>query len=543
MKTSLLFFLSFIPLYSVAQSPILSQDFSSSNVVSDYISSTPNSGQFNKLKVEPRLYLPDPDNSNRIDGRFGSADIQIFGGKTQMNLKSAWCVYRSSGGFYSINAEPSVGSISRDLNGATAFTVEFDFSKSYDLAQYVIPQDSFLDVGPFGINIASTGQTFSINGNTFSGEQKIFVVYNYSSSSVTYNHFGYQTAAAATAYIFVDEALIESQPLYPDYIPSQTSITVTSDDYYFTEEPYYAPGNPTMGTYTVTFDNFKINNISPFSTAITPSTYAYTSGILYATSTLNNRNVYTKEVDSPTIPGKKEIVKIYFDGTQWIWELAPSTSSGRTMTTTLATNTSQSMPNAPCAGWTNGFSLEGGGCNSSSLPVTLTKFSAEMLENRSCLLRWTTTTETNSSCFEIEHSTNAKHWRKLGEVTAKVESNLLANYHYTHNNPSSSRNYYRLKQIDQDGTFAYSRIVSANLDDTSKAPLLYPNPVSERLFIQDISNPVKVEIRNLLGQTVLKSSQNLAEGISLETVANGMYLVKVTDTKGETRTERLVVQR
>jgi hypothetical protein len=543
MKTFLLSILTIVSISALAQSTIVSQDFSSSNVVSDYVSGTPNSGQFNELSTRTSGLLPEPNNENVLTGRIANASIQISGGRTQMELTSAWCIYQASGGYYSLNAESAAGTIRRTLDGATAFTVEFDFSKSRSLSQYANIFTSGLYVGPFSISLAPAGNSFSANGSSFSGEQKIFVACNYTASSVPYSHLGTKIAEPYTAYLFVGETLIESRELNPDFVPSQISIGASSDSYYFTREPYYSPGNPTMGTYTLTFDNINIKNISPFTNSTTPADYAYTSGTLYATSILNQRNVYTKEVDSPTVPGQKETIKIYFDGTQWVWELAPSVSSGRTMATVLATNTSQSIPNAPCSGWTNGFGLEGGGCNSSPLPVTLTKFTASPSENNSTQLQWTTTAEINSDHFAIEHSANAKQWRKIGEVAAKGESSELANYNYTHTTPNAEKNYYRLKLTDLDGAFAYSRIVSVNFENIASSPLLYPNPVSDRLFIKDFPNAVKVEIINLSGQTVLNTTHKLEEGIPLNKVNNGMYLVKVLDTNGKSETQKIVVQK
>jgi hypothetical protein len=95
------------------------------------------------------------------------------------------------------------------------------------------------------------------------------------------------------------------------------------------------------------------------------------------------------------------------------------------------------------------FSLE-------NLPVRLKSFDGYP-EGGLVNLNWATTEETNSDYFGIEHSLNAKNWRSIGKVTALGESKKLKDYQFKHNQPVSGVNYYRLKMVDKDRTFAIQK--------------------------------------------------------------------------------------
>ncbi|MCE6991553.1 beta-galactosidase [Dyadobacter sp. CY323] len=109
------------------------------------------------------------------------------------------------------------------------------------------------------------------------------------------------------------------------------------------------------------------------------------------------------------------------------------------------------------------------------LPVKLVRFSGENIEN-AVALQWETSEETHSDHFEIEHSESGKIWNLAGRVAASEESAVLQKYTFTHANPSAGENLYRLKMVDQDSTFAYSKIISVSVDGVDKL-VLYPNPV------------------------------------------------------------------
>jgi hypothetical protein len=180
---------------------------------------------------------------------------------------------------------------------------------------------------------------------------------------------------------------------------------------------------------------------------------------------------------------------------------------------------------------------------STPLPVTLTDFSATK-ESGSVLLQWKTTMETNSEKFEIEHSQDGKNWNIAGTRASKGESSAMVKYSFTHNDPAAGENLYRLKMIDKDQTYAYSRIVSVNFDNLIKS-VLYPNPVTDQLFLNsaDWHKVSAVEIHNLTGQLVYSSGKNVSKTISVKDLPVGMYIVSVIQKTGEIHTHKVVVNR
>src|SRR5690606_35391380 len=102
---------------------------------------------------------------------------------------------------------------------------------------------------------------------------------------------------------------------------------------------------------------------------------------------------------------------------------------------------------------------------------------------RNVVLSWTSAEEVNSDRFEIERSSNAQDWRIIGTVAAVGDTKTGDDYHFNDSSPLSGKNYYRLKMIDKDATFTYSRIESVVMEITGIALKLYPNPVNGVFYI------------------------------------------------------------
>jgi hypothetical protein len=172
-----------------------------------------------------------------------------------------------------------------------------------------------------------------------------------------------------------------------------------------------------------------------------------------------------------------------------------------------------------------------------SLPVTLVSFTIRSGENQSALLEWATTEETNSDRFEIEHSITGKNWKKIATVASNGESRELISYSYSDLTPVEGINLYRLKMIDRDETFAYSRIRNINIESGSKT-ILYPNPASDQLTLEvnDLSKIERIEFNNLAGKSVLDqkkaSSSNMSFDFNIHGFPAGLYFVRVTHTNG-----------
>ena len=174
------------------------------------------------------------------------------------------------------------------------------------------------------------------------------------------------------------------------------------------------------------------------------------------------------------------------------------------------------------------------------LPVTLTSFTVTK-EGDQAVLKWETTLEANSDRFEIQHSADAKEWNLVGTVASKGESKNLVRYQFVHSNPTNGQNYYRLKMIDLDGTYAFSRVQDVAIN----APLAvyaYPNPVFNDLTIktQDISKVNGVYLINAAGQKMAMSIAS--DKIDMTKVRSGIYILQVSQSNGAVSTTKIVKQ-
>ena len=134
---------------------------------------------------------------------------------------------------------------------------------------------------------------------------------------------------------------------------------------------------------------------------------------------------------------------------------------------------------------------------SCSLPVTLLSFTGHSTSTGN-QLTWRTSYEFNSEGFEVQRSLDAFTWENLGFVKSHAILQDLNDYGFKDVSPSAGKNFYRLKQLDIDGRFTYSSIISLDGKGTNnhKNIEVYPNPVSDGLLT--IQLPAKPAIENKL---------------------------------------------
>lgn len=123
------------------------------------------------------------------------------------------------------------------------------------------------------------------------------------------------------------------------------------------------------------------------------------------------------------------------------------------------------------------------------LPIELISFTAN-IQGDDVLLNWETMNEKNCSHFEVERSTDAVNFSSLLKTETKASggnSSEKLNYTAIDHNPLNENVYYRLKQVDKDGTFYYSKIISVNYHKGNTIKFtVYPNP-NKGEFTADVS--------------------------------------------------------
>ncbi len=167
------------------------------------------------------------------------------------------------------------------------------------------------------------------------------------------------------------------------------------------------------------------------------------------------------------------------------------------------------------------------------LPVELISFSARAAETQ-VDLSWTTASEKNNDRFEIERSTDGRTFDYLTTIKGSGTTTLAHHYQSSDKNPINGINYYRLKQIDFDGTATFSEIVSVEMK--SEKIELFPNPVVGTLYLRMsdfTTRDVQFQITDLTGRTMLTGATAINDGIvtiPLSKVGSfplGTYMVRV----------------
>lgn len=175
----------------------------------------------------------------------------------------------------------------------------------------------------------------------------------------------------------------------------------------------------------------------------------------------------------------------------------------------------------------------------SPLPVIYTNFSAT-LQNDVASLQWTTATEWNNAGYAIERSADGKQFTRIGFVAASGNNSAQpTSYHYEDrlDNVQADKVYYRLKQIDIDGNYAYSKVLALNKSIIGTAVQFYPNPFVQgnlRMFADMISaGDVSLRITDPAGRTLQQQTLALVKGsnnVSLfaaDQLASGLYYIEV----------------
>jgi hypothetical protein len=182
------------------------------------------------------------------------------------------------------------------------------------------------------------------------------------------------------------------------------------------------------------------------------------------------------------------------------------------------------------------------------LSIGILNFNVQNIGNKYALLQWAATNDEAIDHVNIERSSSISDFVPIGSVNGQSDSTLIQNYSFNDNNPLEGINYYRLKQFDPNGNFQYSKIIpvtfSLSLVD------IFPNPAHNQLFLLNNSNfsgnqNITIQILDESGAVVLKqisaSIGNNIIPINLPVIANGVYVVKVINFKGQIQARKIMV--
>jgi hypothetical protein len=182
----------------------------------------------------------------------------------------------------------------------------------------------------------------------------------------------------------------------------------------------------------------------------------------------------------------------------------------------------------------NGYSLYEFQVNGTiqPLPVTLTSFGAAP-QGSGVAVSWATASEQHNAGFEVQRSADGASFTTLATVAGMGTTQNARTYSYFDATPLRATAYYRLKQLDTDGPFAYSSVVAVQAAATSTAALsIYPNPTADRATViweMPIERAGRWYLTNSLGQVVHTGALGAESSLSvdLQPYPAGSYVLSV----------------
>jgi hypothetical protein len=177
---------------------------------------------------------------------------------------------------------------------------------------------------------------------------------------------------------------------------------------------------------------------------------------------------------------------------------------------------------------------------SKALPVKLLVFNAVQDEEK-VLLRWKTEQEESFEKFVVERSGDVKAFESIGTEASKIgEKNLLKSYSFADLSPRKGINYYRLKMVDQNGNYEYSKIISQMYSANSFQLKTYPNPLSliETLKINNLSEIKELYIYDIVGKPVPFSITSN----EIQFRSPGTFFVKAIGNNGQIKNGKVIVK-
>ncbi len=284
---------------------------------------------------------------------------------------------------------------------------------------------------------------------------------------------------------------------------------------------------------------FTINNSAPYSINQTNLSFNDNLPAGLKIGTPNTINISGATTGTVTAPSDSNIIRIS----------NLSVSAGNNVTITLNVTNVNNLLNLVCGTPSNNFTngsvnitnIIGGIINnvtdqcllvtSTTLPVELVEFKG-VYEDGKSTLSWSTASELNSQKFFIQRADEDYEFTDIGSINAAGNTSYLIKYNFVDEHPNAGKNYYRLKQVDIDGTYEYSDVIMIStpektVDDT-KLFKLYPNPANNILWIDFMNELNEINLYNSIGNLVLKTTPNDKHtSINIADLPTGIYFVKI----------------
>lgn len=156
-------------------------------------------------------------------------------------------------------------------------------------------------------------------------------------------------------------------------------------------------------------------------------------------------------------------------------------------------------------------------------------------------LNWETLSEKNADYFAIEHAGEDFQFQTIGIVECTGTTDQLSHYQFTHRSPINGMNYYRLRQVDTDGTWNYSTIAAINFrSDVLSAS--YFRETQQLVFSQSFETGSTIEVYTAGGQLIHRSVPEENQQVINCQLSSGILMVKVSEDSGNVQFLKVFVE-
>ncbi len=290
-------------------------------------------------------------------------------------------------------------------------------------------------------------------------------------------------------------------------------------------------------TTTTSLASLQPNTTYPMTLSFTSSTSnkigfllcALPSSAINSTGSLGTIGITNSVQTQSAVSGNRNYIQHTANGT--------STSTGFkswTFNYTTPNNFNGGVTFYVCVNATNGNSSTSGddvfakAFSVNVLPVSWLDMSAENHHNRN-LIKWSTSMEVNTAYFEVESGLNLENFESVAKVKAAGNSNRTRYYSISDENVNNSDVYYRIKQVDNDGKFSYSKVFKSVSSTFNSNPEFSYNDETKTLFVKGTEVKDLVLYR-LNGEIEKQFHEHSGNSFHMDGVQQGMYLIRYNDS-------------
>jgi len=172
------------------------------------------------------------------------------------------------------------------------------------------------------------------------------------------------------------------------------------------------------------------------------------------------------------------------------------------------------------------------------LPVSLISFNAG-INGTNVNLNWNVAQQISVKEYEVLFSTDGVHFNSIGNITATNTSS----YAFTHTSPVSGNDYYKIKAVNENGSYTYSLVQIIHVGNNDSKISIMPNPVSNQLHIitSDVNSIKEIKLTDVTGKLIYINSTE-KDGINMSNYIPGVYILQIINANDEIQTEKIIKQ-